>query len=322
MLTNPCHVIVQLCRSLGGGKFSDQSSLSPADQPRSAGAAPRQLTAARLRPGSRIHTYILEIYTRICLRIRESACVSDFCDLIVVFVFKPLVLRVRVRRVRVAVVIRFVVAGVWRHGGRAARVTVGSFFYRLGEEQFHLKQKKKQSVSLEVACLLLTNLAAHAFKLQMASSGALPLIAHRCASNEFTRQQKSSSWSLQAGFVRLFFLKNKTIRIFAQRRRRQRRRHQRRRRQRRRRSAAYLEVRGEVPVGLVLVGLVQVVLGQREDQVVSVVGFASRRHRGLRRPVKQLPGCPRAAVLHPLRDFLRTRDEEGVDPEMKHLLLQ
>lgn len=81
---------------------------------------------------------------------------SDFCDLIVVFVFKPLVLRVRVRRVRVAVVIRFVVAGVWRHRGRAARVTVGSFFYRLGEEQFHLKQKKKQTVSLEVTCLLLT----------------------------------------------------------------------------------------------------------------------------------------------------------------------
>lgn len=111
---------------------------------------------------------------------------SDFCDLIVVFVFKPLVLRVRVRRVRVAVVIRFVVAGVWRHRGRAARVTVGSFFYRLGEEQFHLKQKKKQTVSLEVTCLLLTNLAAHAFKLQMAGSGALPLIA-LCASNEFTR---------------------------------------------------------------------------------------------------------------------------------------
>lgn len=239
---------------------------------------------------------------------------SDFCDLIVVFVFKPLVLRVRVRRVRVAVVIRFVVAGVWRHRGRAARVTVGSFFYRLGEEQFHLKQKKKQSVSLEVACLLLANLAAHAFKLRMAGSGALPLIAHRCASNEFTRQQKSSSWSLQAGFVRLvnltsLFLKEQNNQDICSAPSPSP-------------SAAYLEVRGEVPVGLVLVGLVQVVLGQREDQVVSVVGFASRRHQGLRRPVKQLSGCPRAAVLHPLRDFLRTRDEEGVDPEMEHLLLQ
>lgn len=69
---------------------------------------------------------------------------SDFRDLIVVIIFKRLVFRVRVRRVGVVVGVRFVVADVRRHRGRrAARVTVGSFLYRLGKKQFHLKQTIK-----------------------------------------------------------------------------------------------------------------------------------------------------------------------------------
>lgn len=77
-----------------------------------------------------IHTYILCVCIFICLCVR----VSDFRDLIVMVLFERLVLRVRVRGVRVSVMVRFVVADVWRHRGRrAARVTVRSFLYRLGE---------------------------------------------------------------------------------------------------------------------------------------------------------------------------------------------
>lgn len=73
-----------------------------------------------------------------------SVCVSDFCDLIVVVLFKRLILRVRVRRIRVAVVIWFIVADVRGHRGRrAACVTVSSFLYRLGKKQFHLTQTRK-----------------------------------------------------------------------------------------------------------------------------------------------------------------------------------
>lgn len=68
------------------------------------------------------------------------ACVSDFCDLIVVVVFERLVLRVRVRGVGVAVVIGFVVADVRRDGGRrAAGVAVLCFLHRPTEEQLHLE---------------------------------------------------------------------------------------------------------------------------------------------------------------------------------------
>ncbi len=85
----------------------------------------------------------------------------------------------------------------------------------------------------------------------------------------------------------------------------------------------YLEVRGEVPVGLVFVGLVQVVLGQSENQVVSVVGFSSRHHpRVLVCSVGRFSRRPGAAVLQFVEVLLRPRDEEGVDPKVEHLFLE
>lgn len=64
----------------------------------------------------------------------------------------------------------------------------------------------------------------------------------------------------------------------------------------------YLEVRGEVSVGLVFVGLVQVVLDQSENKVVSVIGFSSHHHgrhhsQVLVRSVGLFPQRPGAAVL-------------------------
>lgn len=85
----------------------------------------------------------------------------------------------------------------------------------------------------------------------------------------------------------------------------------------------YLEVWGEVLVGLVFVGLVQVVLGQSENQVVSVVGVSSRhRPQVLVRSVAWVPRHPGTAVLQFVEALLRTRDEEGVDPKVEHLFLE
>lgn len=85
----------------------------------------------------------------------------------------------------------------------------------------------------------------------------------------------------------------------------------------------YLEVRGEVLVGLVFVGFVQVVLGQSEDQVVSVVGFSSHHHpQVLVCSVGLLLQRPSAAVLQFVWVLLWPWDEERVDPEVEHLILE
>lgn len=81
---------------------------------------------------------------------------------------------------------------------------------------------------------------------------------------------------------------------------------------------AYLEVWREVLVGLVLVGLVEFVLGQREDQEVLVVGVS----RVLVGSVRHLRVGRRAAVLQLVEGLLWARDEEGVDPEVEHLFLK
>lgn len=81
----------------------------------------------------------------------------------------------------------------------------------------------------------------------------------------------------------------------------------------------YLEVWREVPVGLVLVGLVQVVLGQREDQEVPLAGVA---HHHRRQVLLRFPQGARAAVLQFAQVLLRPRDEERVDPEVEHLFLE
>lgn len=85
----------------------------------------------------------------------------------------------------------------------------------------------------------------------------------------------------------------------------------------------YLKVWGEVSVGLVLVGLIQVVLGQRENQEVSVVAVSSRyRPQVLLHSVGRFPQRPSAAVLQPVQVLLWARDEERVHPEVEHLFLE
>lgn len=84
----------------------------------------------------------------------------------------------------------------------------------------------------------------------------------------------------------------------------------------------YLEVRGEVLVGLVFVGFVQVVLCQSENQVVSVVGFCRHHSQVLVCSVGLLLQCPSAAVLQFVGVLLWPWDEECVDPEVEHLILE
>lgn len=85
----------------------------------------------------------------------------------------------------------------------------------------------------------------------------------------------------------------------------------------------YLEVWGEVLVGLVFVGFVQVVLGQSENQVVSVVSFSSHHHpRVLVCSVDSFLQSPSAAVFQFVWVLLWARDEERVDPEVEHLILK
>lgn len=85
----------------------------------------------------------------------------------------------------------------------------------------------------------------------------------------------------------------------------------------------YLEIRGEVPVGLIFICLIQVIFYQSENQVVSVVGFSSHHHhpKVLVRSVGRFPQCSGAAVLQFVWVLLWSWDEEGVDPEVKHLFL-
>lgn len=74
-----------------------------------------------------------------------------------------------------------------------------------------------------------------------------------------------------------------------------------------------LEVRREVSVGLVLVGLVKVVLRKRHDEVIPVILALLRRQEAVQ--VLQAP------VLHLLAVLLWSRDEERVHPEVEHLVL-
>ena len=86
----------------------------------------------------------------------------------------------------------------------------------------------------------------------------------------------------------------------------------------------YLKIWGEVSVGLVLIGLVQVVLCQWQHQVVPVAVWnaAPTRPLVLEDSVHWLPLCPGAAVFQPLHMLLGPGDEEGVDPEVEHLVLK
>ena len=79
------------------------------------------------------------------------------------------------------------------------------------------------------------------------------------------------------------------------------------------RGEPHLEVWREVPVGFVFVCFVQVVLGERQDEVIAAVCLL----RGL----KNLPFPRQAPVLHLLKVLLRPRDEEGVHPKVEHLIL-
>lgn len=89
-------------------------------------------------------SHVLVCVYILCLRVCVRVCVSDFRDLVVMVLLKRLVLRVRVRCVRVAVVIRLIVADVRRHRGRrAAGITVCSFLDRLGKIQSDLRQKEE-----------------------------------------------------------------------------------------------------------------------------------------------------------------------------------
>lgn len=80
----------------------------------------------------------------------------------------------------------------------------------------------------------------------------------------------------------------------------------------------HLEVGREVPVGLVLVGFVQVVLGQSENEVVSLGAFDPRQNTKL----LQVPQCRYAAILQLVEVLLWCWDEERVHPEMEHLFLE
>lgn len=90
-------------------------------------------------------------------------------------------------------------------------------------------------------------------------------------------------------------------------------------------ARAYLEVWREVAVSFVFIGLVQVVLGERQDEVVPVAFPAAVPALSARRltlaPLLALHVVHRP-VLHLVPAVLWSRDEEGVHPEVEHFVLK
>lgn len=92
---------------------------------------------------------------------------------------------------------------------------------------------------------------------------------------------------------------------------------------------AHLEVWREVAVGFILIRLVQVVLIERQDEVVPVpVAFPAAVPAlcvlwlALTRPARLAFCIVHRPVLHPVPALLWSRDEEGVHPEVKHFVLE